>query len=121
MKIDRENLQRKVAELKKAGYTYLVKITAVDYSTNVQAVYILRNIPKSEDVTIEIDLGNDDLWLPTLIDHYRAADWYEREMSEMFGIEIRGRVARRLLLEKWDGVDPPLRKNFQWNAPYKST
>jgi NADH:ubiquinone oxidoreductase subunit C len=38
----------------------------------------------------------------------------------MFGIEIRGRDAKRLLLEKWDGKEFPLRKSFRWNADYKS-
>ena len=32
----------------------------------------------------------------------------------MFGIEIKGRKAKRLLLEKWNGVDAPLRKSFVW-------
>ncbi len=120
MKIERGQLLQKLAEAHNEGYTYLVKITAVDYSANLEAVYMLRNIDENKDETFEVDLANDDLWLPTIIDRFRAADWYEREMSEMFGIEIRGRVTKRLLLEKWDGADPPLRKSFIWDAPYRS-
>ena len=48
---------------------------------------------------------------------YKAADWYEREMSEMFGIKIKGRRVKRLLLEKWNGSDFPLRKSFVWGDP----
>jgi NADH-quinone oxidoreductase subunit C len=120
LKIEREALLQKVTTMKKTGYDYLVKITAVDNNDTVQVVYILRNMDENKDETLEIDLPAKDLWIPTIIDHFRAADWYERELSEMFGIAIHGRVAKRLLLEKWDGVDPPLRKSFTWNAPYKS-
>ena len=49
-----------------------------------------------------------------MIGVYKAADWHERELSEMFGIEIKGRKVKRLLLEKWNGVDAPLRKSFAW-------
>ena len=45
---------------------------------------------------------------------YSAADWNEREMAEMFGIEIRGRHVKRLLLENWEGAGAPMRKKFAW-------
>jgi NADH:ubiquinone oxidoreductase subunit C len=121
LKTERSEMIPRILEMKKSGFDYLVKMTAVDNNTSVQVVYILRNMEENKVETVEVDLQNNDLWVPTLIDHYKAADWYEREMSEMFGIEIRGRVAKRLLLEKWDGKDAPLRKSFTWNAPYKTS
>jgi len=38
----------------------------------------------------------------------------------MFGIAIEGREVKRLLLEKWDGLEAPLRKSFPWGSDYKS-
>ena len=52
----------------------------------------------------------------TVMEIYPAADWYEREMAEMFGVEILGRKAKRLLLEGWDGGEAPLRKGFAWGG-----
>ncbi len=121
MKIERNFLKPKMAEMKKEGFDYLVKITAVDYVTYVEAVYVIRNIDKDTEMLLEVDLDPSDLWLPTMLPIYKASDWYERELQEMFGIEIKGRRARRLLLEKWDGKEYPLRKSFKWNAPYATS
>ena len=120
MKIDRAELTETVESMKKQGFDYLVKITAVDYVNSVEAVYFLRNTEKNEDTTLEVEIDPSDLWIPTIVKLHRSADWYEREMSEMFGIEIKGRKAKRLLLEKWYGKPSPLRKNFIWGEPYES-
>ncbi len=62
--------------------------------------------------------GVQRLEVSTVMHVYPAADWHERELSEMFGVEIAGRKAERLLLEKWNGSDAPLRKSFVWGKPY---
>ncbi len=120
MEIDRKGLLSKLEALKGTGFDYLVKITVVDYGKNMQAVYFVRDIAKNRDETLEVNLDYKDPWLPTAIDIYPAADWYERELMEMFGIEIKGRITKRLLLEKWDGIDPPFRKSFEWNKEYRT-
>lgn len=121
MKIKREELVKQLKELKSGGYTYLVKLTAVDYEKYLEVVYIVRNIETNSDQTLEVEVDPSDAWVHTAVEVYRAADWYEREMREMFGIEIKGRHAERLLLEKWNGKAAPLRKNFTWNAPYETS
>ncbi len=118
MKIEREDLEETVSLMKSKGFDYLVKITAVDYSDHLDAIYILRNMDENRDEIIEFSMDPADLWVPTIMKHHISADWYERELGEMFGIEIRGRKAKRLLLEKWDGKASPLRKNFKWAEPY---
>lgn len=120
MKIERESLESTVSKMKRDGYAYLVKITAVDYVDHVDAIYVLRNIEAGKQEILEVTLKPSDLWVPTITSMHGSADWYEREMSEMFGIAIRGRNAPRLLLEKWDGIDPPLRKSFEWNTAYRT-
>jgi NADH-quinone oxidoreductase subunit C len=106
--------------MKAKGFDYLKKITAVDYVTYLEVVYILYNMSKKEEEIVTVRL--DDVINPeidTVMGVYMAADWYERELSEMFGIKINGREAKRLLLEEWNGVDPPLRKSFEWGKDYK--
>ncbi len=118
MKIDREQLLAELSGRKKTGYSYLVKITAVDYVKYMEAVYVIRNMDEGKDETLEVDFDPGDAWVPSVMKIYKAADWYEREMGEMFGIEIKNRDADRLLLEKWNGSAAPLRKNFAWGEPY---
>lgn len=130
MEIQKEALAKTLEEMKSKGFDYLKCITAVDYTDHLTVVYILRNMSNGEEDTITVELkvnsnetaksakAKDNLSINTAIHIYPAADWYEREMSEMFGILIEGRDARRLLLEKWNGNSPPMRKTFQWGKPY---
>ncbi len=120
MRIERKELNAKIQEAKTEGFDYLVKITAVDYVDHIDVIYMLRSLEKAKDLLLELSLNPSDLWVPTILRYHASADWYERELSEMFGIEIRGRKARRLLLEKWDGKGSPLRKNFKWAEPYEA-
>ena len=121
LKIERKDLVNRIREMKAAGYDYLIKITAVDYIDHLTALYFIRDMGKDSDEMLEVEMDPKDLWLPTIIKEHTSADWYEREMSEMFDISIRGRNAPRLLLEKWDGKTGPLRKSFVWGKRYEST
>lgn len=120
MKIDRGQLTNQVSRLKAAGFDYLVKITAVDYVDHLEVLYFVRDIAASKDEILEVTVAPSDAWVPTIMDFHLSADWYERELAEMFGIIIRGRATARLFLEKWDGADPPLRKSFEWDAQYRT-
>lgn len=103
--------------MKAKGFDYLKKITAVDYSDHLEVLYILYSISEKQNEVIKVKLPAGDPKIESVMGLYKAADWYEREMSEMFGIKITGRKAKRLLLEKWNGTDPPLRKSFVWGNP----
>ncbi len=115
--IKSEALVKTLGKLKAGGYDYLKKITAVDYPDRVQVVYILYNIEKKNEEIVSVNLPAESPEIETAIGIFRAADWYERELSEMFGIKIKGRKAKRLLLEKWNGSEAPLRKSFKWGDP----
>lgn len=104
--------------MKKKGFDYLKGITAVDYKDHLEVVYIIYNTAKKEQETLVVKLGKEES-VHTVTMLYRSADWLERELSEMFGIKIIGREAPRLLLEKWNGTEPPLRKSFEWGKDYK--
>ena len=121
MKSDSKSILQDLGKKKAEGFDYLVKITAVDYTDHIDAIYVVRNMDASKDEIIEVTLPAKDPSLPTAINIHPSADWYERELSEMFGITIKGRITPRLLLEKWDGADPPLRKSFAWDAQYRTS
>ncbi len=119
LSIERKDLLKNIEQSYAEGYTYLVKITAVDYVKTINLIYILRSLDKNQDKILEVILDPTDLSVETITHIYQGADWYEREMQEMFGIKIKGRRAKRLLLEKWDGKGYPLRKNFEWGKSYE--
>lgn len=119
MKIERGELAQRLEELYGDGYAYLVKITAIDYVKTLNVRYVVRNLDEDKEELLEVELDPADAWVPSIMRTYAAADWYEREMQEMFAIKIRGRNAERLLLEKWNGILAPLRKNFAWSEPYE--
>ena len=120
LKIESSKLNETLASKVQEGYNYLVKITAVDYTDRIEVLYFIRNLEENSDEVVRFDLDPKAPAVNTVMHMYQAADWYERELSEMFGIKIIGRDAKRLLLEKWDGKDAPLRKSFEWGKPYQS-
>ena len=116
--IQSEVLVKTLEEMKRNdGYDYLKKITAIDYADHLEIIYIVYNMKEKKQEILRVKLSPTDPKIDTVMYVYKAADWYEREMSEMFGIKIKGRKIKRLLLEKWNGVDPPLRKSFVWGNP----
>jgi NADH-quinone oxidoreductase subunit C len=120
LEIQKKDLARTLEELKKKGFSYLTKITAVDYSSYLEVLYFVYDVDARKEETVKVKLpAAEPLSLRTVMPIYRAADWYERELQEMFGIAIEGRDAKRLLLEEWNGVDYPLRKSFEWGKDYR--
>lgn len=117
--IQKELLAQECGNIKAKGFDYLKKITAVDYATYLEVVYITYNTETKAQELFSIKLPIDNPEITTITHIYPAADWYEREMSEMFGIKIIGGNGERLLLEEWNGTDPPLRKSFAWGKEYK--
>ncbi|MCL4387683.1 NADH-quinone oxidoreductase subunit C [Candidatus Marsarchaeota archaeon] len=117
--IQKEALLTTLEDMKRKGFDYLKGITAVDYKDHLEVVYIVYNTEQKKQEVLNVNLKDDES-LHTVIMLYRSADWLERELSEMFGIKIIGRDAPRLLLEKWNGTEAPLRKSFVWgNEDYK--
>jgi NADH-quinone oxidoreductase subunit C len=95
-------------------FDYLVDITAVDYPARedrFDVVYILYSFARNERIRIKarIALGYKPA---TAIPVYATADWLEREVFDMFGIEFANHpnMRRILLPEEWEGF--PLRKDY---------
>jgi NADH-quinone oxidoreductase subunit C len=63
-------------------------------------------------VIVKCDLPDDDLVAPTLIAVYAGANWHEREVWEMYGIEFAGHPDLRKLYLPTDFEGFPLRKDF---------
>lgn len=79
-------------------------------------VYHLTSLDRNEDIRLKVPLKENDLAIPTLTGVWESANWYEREVFDMFGIRFDGhpRLARILMPESWKGH--PLRKDHHARA-----
>ncbi|WP_090540089.1 NADH-quinone oxidoreductase subunit C/D [Halopseudomonas formosensis] len=84
----------------------------VDYTV----FYHLMSLERNSDVMIKVGLRENDLRVPSAASIWPNADWYEREVWDMFGIEFEGhpRLKRLLMPPTWQGH--PLRKDYPARA-----
>jgi NADH-quinone oxidoreductase subunit C len=97
-----------------AGFDYLVDITAVDYPSRPERfdlVYILYSFARNQRIRIKTRIA-EGYQPATATTVYPGANWLEREVFDMFGIEFAGHpdMRRILLPEEWQGH--PLRKDY---------
>ena len=78
--------------------------------------YQLMSIERNSDVMIKVALSMNDLTLPTVTDIWPNANWYEREVWDLFGIRFDGHplLKRMLMPDSWQGH--PLRKDYPARA-----
>ena len=96
-----------------ADFDYLVDITAVDYPQRPERfdlVYILYSFARNQRIRVKTQIA-DGYKPATATAVHLAANWLEREVFDMFGIEFDGHpdMRRILLPEDWEGY--PLRKD----------
>ena len=90
--------------------------TATDYfpqmSPRFHVIYQLTSLAKNLSVQLRVPVNGDQPKVPTATRVYEVANWRERELLDMFGIEFEGHPdPRRILMpEGTDGF--PLRKDF---------
>ncbi|WP_278441644.1 NADH-quinone oxidoreductase subunit C/D [Pseudomonas oryzihabitans] len=78
--------------------------------------YHLLSIDRNSDVMLKVALSANDLRLPTATGIFPNANWYEREVLDMYGIHFDGHPLpkRMLMADNWQGH--PLRKDYPARA-----
>ncbi len=97
-----------------AGFDYLVDVTAVDYPARPERfdlIYVLYSFPRNQRIRLKIRIP-DGFEPSTAVDVHLTANWLEREVFDMFGIQFAGHpnMRRILLPDGWRGY--PLRKDY---------
>jgi NADH-quinone oxidoreductase subunit C len=105
-------LLREHAELR---FVLLAELTAVDFwprEPRFELVYMLVSLEHRRRVRVKVRLQTGQARIETMSGVWAAANWLEREVWDLFGIEFDGHPdPRRLLMpEDWDGY--PLRKDY---------
>ncbi|MBX3708998.1 MAG: NADH-quinone oxidoreductase subunit C [Gammaproteobacteria bacterium] len=76
-------------------------------------VYHLLSLEKNHRIRLRVNLPNEkELILDSVIDIWPAANWFERETFDLFGILFRGHPDLRRILTDYGFVGHPFRKDF---------
>lgn len=96
-------------------FDLLLDIAGVDYrddNLRFAVVYHLYSTKRQHRLRISIRLREDDLHVDSVTPIWKAADWFEREAYDMYGIvfDHHPHLKRLLMWEGWEGY--PLRKDY---------
>lgn len=98
------------------GFRRLVDITAVDYwpqeKPRFHVVVQLYNASTHQYLRLRVALDGNNASLPTLCEVHPNANWYEREVWDMFGIQFEGHPDPRRIIMPADWQGHPLRKDY---------
>jgi NADH-quinone oxidoreductase subunit C/D len=109
------DLARALRDDPESRYDTLLDLCGVDYperDERFEAVYHLYSMPRAARLRLKVSLSEDDPVLPSLIPVWKAADWFEREAYDMFGLRFEGHPNLRRLLTHDGFVGHPLRKDY---------
>jgi NADH-quinone oxidoreductase subunit C len=98
---------------KDRGFNYLGDLTAIDYKDHFEILYRIISLEKNQSLLIRVEsTDREHPEAPSVITIWRGADFMEREVYDLMGIDFLGRSPlRRIFL--WEGFEGyPLRKDF---------
>jgi NADH-quinone oxidoreductase subunit C len=98
-----------------AGYNFLEDVTAVDWypsDPRIQITYHILSHSMKQRVRLRAFLPGDDLVIDSIIPVWPSANFYEREVFDLFGVRFSGHpnLRRIMLPDEWEGH--PLRKDY---------
>jgi NADH-quinone oxidoreductase subunit C len=104
-------------------FDMLMDLTAVDYlkypgredGARFEVVYHLYSVPHNHRLRLKVPVEEDDPVVPSAVPLWAAADWFEREVWDMFGIRFEGHPDLRRILLYEEFVGHPLRKDYRIN------
>jgi len=116
--VDRAQIREACALLrddKEFPFNYLSDVTCVDWypsEPRFELIYHLLSIPKKERVRLKIRLDGASPVVESITSVWPGANYFEREVFDLFGIRFTGHpYLRRILMpEDWEGY--PLRKDY---------
>ena len=95
-------------------FSSLVDITAVDYPERVKRfdiIYHCLSMYQNRRIRLRVSLRDRDM-ISSIVDIHPSANWFEREVFDMFGIMFTGHPDLRRILTDYGFRGHPLRKDF---------
>jgi len=121
MSLDEINVEinqyfKTVEDYKKDGYEMMIDLTAVDWyrkkEPRFEVIVNLLSVSKNSRLIMNVPVPDEDLTIPSICEIYPGANFYEREVFDMFGIKFENHpeLTRILMPDDWTGN--PLRKDY---------
>ena len=121
MSLDEINVEidqyfKTVEDYKKDGYEMMIDLTAVDWyrkkDPRFEVLVNLLSVSKNSRLIMNVPVPDEDLTIPSICEIYPGANFYEREVFDMFGIKFENHpeLTRILMPDDWTGN--PLRKDY---------
>lgn len=95
-------------------FAQLVDLCAVDYPerpSRFEVVYHLLSVAHNRRVRVKVAVA-EDTPVPSVVEVFPAAGWYEREVWDLFGIAFEGHPDLRRILTDYGFQGHPLRRDF---------
>jgi NADH-quinone oxidoreductase subunit C len=113
--VARESITAACEAVKQAGYNFLEDVTTVDWypsEPRFQISYSILSMSLKQRVRLVVRLDSDSASLDSIIPVWPAANFYEREIFDLFGVHFGGHpnLRRIMMPEDWKGH--PLRKDY---------
>jgi NADH-quinone oxidoreductase subunit C len=113
--IAREEIIGAAKTVQQAGYNFLEDVTAVDWYPAVprfQISYHIVSHPHKERIRLRVLVEESIPALDTIVSVWPSANYYEREVFDLFGVRFDGHpnLRRIMMPEDWSGH--PLRKDY---------
>lgn len=94
-------------------FDYNMVVTAADWIERVDVIYYLMSYQHQHILALKVPCPNDRLRCPSLASLWASADWFEREVFDLFGVVFDGHPDLRRIMMPQDWEGHPLRKNYQ--------
>jgi NADH-quinone oxidoreductase subunit C len=113
--VARESIVTASEALRRAGFNFFEDVTAVDWypsEPRFQISYSFLSLGMKRRVRVVVRLAGDDAVIDSLTPNWPAANFYEREVFDLFGVHFSGHpnLRRIMMPEDWQGH--PLRKDY---------
>ena len=113
--IAREAIVEACFALQKAGYNFLEDVTAVDWlpaSPRFQISYHILSHSLKERIRLRVMLEDASPAVETIVSVWPSANYYEREIFDLFGVRFDGHPNLRRIMMPEDWAGHPLRKDY---------
>ena len=112
------------------GFNFMQALSAVDYvaveaaegrleqKARMEILYVLYSFPLRSYLNVKIVFPRENPVVPTMSHLFRAANWYERECFDLFGIQFTGHPYHERILLPPDWVGHPLKKDYEFPEVY---
>lgn len=101
-------------------FEILSDLTCVDLpkEDKIQVVYHLYSYRHRHQIVLKVDLSREDSRVSTMEGVWKAANWMEREVFDLFGVVFEGHSDLRRIMLPEDWVGHPLRKDYVEQEEY---